>query len=261
MVATVNTEISQTRVFALGNYPTEFVRGSQTRLNVLASKPTPVRVFSSRVFALGAGRVNDPNIRAWTFTLDGHDFYVLRLGNRETLLYDVYSEQWCVWGSGTSDLWKAYTGSNWIDSASQSLVNGSAVIVGDDGNGSIYFLNPDGDTDDDSVFGASLPRSFIREAQGIVNQKGYDRMPCFGVQLLGSIGDTDNALLSNVTLSYSDDRGESYVDAGTIALTPGDTEDRLYWRSLGSIRSPGRLFKITDDGALKRIDSLDMDGE
>jgi hypothetical protein len=32
----------------------------------------------------------------------------------------------------------------------------------------------------------------------------------------------------------------------------------LSWYSLGQIQAPGRLFRITDDGAVARIDGMEM---
>jgi hypothetical protein len=61
-----------------------------------------------------------------------------------------------------------------------------------------------------------------------------------------------------VDLYVSDDRGQTYQDCGTINITPGDIDARLYWRSLGSMKAPGRIFKTVDYGALKRIDSMEM---
>lgn len=256
MVGTVSTEVSQARVFALGNYPTIEARVTQARLIGLAEPAAEVHLSQARVFGLGRGRVNDPRVRAWTYTLDGHDFYVLRLGNTETLVYDTYSEQWSVYGSNDTRLWKAYTGTNWLGGDLYGASFGSNVIVGDDGNGSIYFLDPDEDKDDDSVLGVELKRPFKREVQSQLVLKGYDLVSCFGVELEGSIGDLEVGSDTTVNLQYSDDRGNTYEDAGNILAPDNEYHTRLDWQSLGSMNVPGRLFKITDRGALKRIDSM-----
>ena len=86
--------------------------------------------------------------------------------------------------------------------------------------------------------------------------RGYDSTRVFEVQLLGSLGQTDGISDLEVELLYSDDRGDSYVSAGAITTQDDNYDIRASWRSLGSFRSPGRLFRIEDDGALKRIDSL-----
>ena len=80
-----------------------------------------------------------------------------------------------------------------------------------------------------------------------------------GVQLFGSIGSgLEDGM--EVSLEVSDDRGFTYTDMGAVSLDAGDYNARVHWRSLGSMSAPGRLFKITDEGALKRIDSAEMDG-
>jgi hypothetical protein len=193
--------------------------------------------------------------------LDGHDFYVLRLGNDGTLVYDVASEQWCVWGSDESQLWRAYNGTNWIEADNQASVFGSNVIVGDDGNGSLYFLNPLSDTDDDAVEGPVIQRPYKRIVQGQITTKGYSSKRVYDVVLEGSIGSATDANLVTVNLSFSDDRGNTYTDAGDITLTPDDYSVRAHWRSLGSMNMPGRLFRVTDRGSLRRIDYLDSNAE
>jgi hypothetical protein len=256
MVASVGVQASQARVFALVNYPSEAARASQSRIIGLAESATPVRASQARVFALAQGRVADPNVRVFTFTLDGHDFYVLRLGNTETLIYDTYSEQWYIWGSDDSSLWRTYSGCNWLGGERFASGFGSSVVVGDDGNGTLYFLNPDVDADDDAVLGAELPHPFTRVAQGQLITKGYAAKRCYSVELLGSIGQADTG---SVTLETSDDRGNTYVDHGAVEVSADDLAARIDWGSLGSMFAPGRLFRITDTGALKRIDSLDAD--
>jgi hypothetical protein len=204
------------------------------------------------------GRVDSPVIKAWTFTQDGHDFYVLRLGSSmPTLVYDAYSQQWSVYGTGMGDPWRAYTGRNW-QSGRKLALPWSDVVVGDDGTGALYFLSPDDDYDDDAVAGDQNLRPFRRELTGqIVVKPVYTSIPCYGVQLFGSIGSGTGTL--NVNLKVSDDRGFTYDDMGDIALDANDYNARANWLSLGSMVAPGRLFRITDDGAMKRVDAIEMD--
>lgn len=254
---------SQVYALAAAIWPAASVDVSQTiGLAAVASANT---ITSSQVFVLAActGRVADPRVRTWTYTLDGHDFYVIRLGNDETLVFDLSTGQWSTFASGEGALWRAYNGTNWLGADPISAGYGSNVVVGDDGNGALYFLDPDGDTDDDALLGADVQRSFERVAIGQVVTHGYNAQRCFGVTLLGSIGEqvADDANLRTVTLEVSDDGGHSYQDCGNLTVDAEQYSTRLNWRSLGSIRYPGRLFKITDYGALKRLDSLDVQDE
>src|SRR5690606_33812126 len=127
-------------------------------------------------------------------------------------------------------LWRAYDGCNWLGGYTQSSSYGSNIVVGDDGNGSIYFLNPDADTDDDAIAGEDIQRTFLRRASGQVVTKGYSKVRCYGVQLYGSIGQFDASTVPTVNLSYSDDRGQTYVDAGTYTFDPDDVDARAFWR-------------------------------
>ena len=112
-VSTAEVEVTQARTLGVANIPAEHIESTQARLVVpYNKKPEEIQVTQARTLAVVKGRVSDPRVRAWTFTIDGHDFYVLRLGNDETLVYDVYSEQWYVWGSSDTPLWRAYNGTN-----------------------------------------------------------------------------------------------------------------------------------------------------
>jgi hypothetical protein len=96
---------------------------------------------------LTAGRTANPKLRAWTFSLDGHDYYVLRLGDSLTLVYDVYSEQWMDWDAFGEIFWPVNIGFNWVggqgvtDAAGDTF--GSNVLVGDDTYPlALWFLDP-----------------------------------------------------------------------------------------------------------------------
>lgn len=258
-------DLLASQVFALtaAIWPADGVSVSQAHGLVAVAAANTITTSQAFVLAASTGRVADPNVRVWTYTLDGHDFVVFRLGNDETLVYDITTSQWSTFASGSGALWRAYNGTNWLGADPISAGYGSNIVVGDDGNGSLYFLDPDGDTDDDAIVGADTPRPFDRVAIGQVVTHGYNAQRCFGVTLLGSIGEqvSDDTDLRSVNLSVSDDSGHSYTDCGDLTVDAESYQTRLNWRSLGSVRYPGRLFKISDSGALKRIDSLDVQDE
>ena len=257
--ATSSEQLSQAFVLAVANFPTESIENSQDFVLVVTEGATPELCISQAwVTVVARGRIDDPQVRAWTFTLDGHDFYVLRLGNIETLVYDFATEQWYVYGSHASNIWRPYTGINWQGGNVVSAPFGSNVIVGDDGNGALYFLDPEGSFDDDALLGADTPREFDREVYGQVATRSFDSIPCYGVQLMGSIGEMAEASLTTVTLYTSDDQGHTYDSQGTVTVPNAGYDIRVEWWSLGSFSAPGRLFKITDTGTLHRIDYLEM---
>jgi hypothetical protein len=75
---------------------------------------------------------------------------------------------------------------------------------------------------------------------------------------MGSIGEMTEAALTTVTLYTSDDQGNTYDSQGAVAIPNAGYDTRVEWWSLGQFSAPGRLFKITDIGALHRIDYLEM---
>lgn len=254
--ASPQVEVSQAFVLSVANFPTESVELSQALVQTITGGSTDdVQLSQAYVTVVARGRVDDPSIRAWTFTLDGHDFYVLRLGNEETLVYDMLSEQWSVWITEQQGYWSVYTGTNWVGGNKFASTFGSNIVVGSDANGSIFFLDPNKPDDDAAVTGRN-PSSFRRRVTGQIPIRGYDSARVYEVQLLGSVSDLDPNAGADIELLYSDDRGDSYVSAGIITTVDQDFDIRANWRSLGSFRSPGRLFRVEDFGALKRIDSL-----
>ena len=256
---TPETQVAQAFVNAVVNFPTEEVQASQTFVNAVTADDTAhLYVSQGYVTVVCKGRIDDPKIRVWTYTLDGHDYYILRLGSEETLVYDTNTGEWFTWGSFSSDYWKAFQGINWRGADYLSPEYGSDIVVGDDSNGTLYFLNPEQYQDDDAVLGSESPRNFTRTIQGQALKRGYGSRRMYGLELLGSIGKMDVADLTDVTLSISKDRGETYTNMGTVSITNDDFDKRVNWRSLGSFSAPGVLFKIEDEGALVRIDNLTL---
>lgn len=201
--------------------------------------------------------------RCWTATLDGHDFYFLRVGDVETLVYDEHSQQWYVWGSGDTDLWNVKDGINWIGGNDLATGHGSNIVVGSDTTGTLFFLNPEGLDDASADVGSEETETFLREISAEYPVRGYNLTPCYGLELFGSVGDVPEVSAidpTNVTLEVSDNRGNTYTDCGTVSVPVQSYDTRVMWRSLGSMKGPGRLFRISDYGALHRIDYLEMMG-
>lgn len=244
---------SQANSLVVGIFPSEEGRASQFDAMIPIAAGMDAEVSQLCAMIVGGGRVAQPTIRVATFTLDEHDFYVLFLGRGDTLLYDLYSKRWTNWGSYAQSRWRHRAMVNWPGAVGISPA--AQIVAGDDTFGVLYFLDPEYAYDDHQETGPVNAAVFSRIAQGQVVHRGIDPANCFGVSLTGSFGD---AALTAVTLSYSDDAGRSYVDAGTLDIDPGDYAARAEWPSLGLVFSPGRLFKIEDEGALARIDSLDM---
>lgn len=250
--------VTQVNPLAVYNFPASTGYQSQDMINILAeSNPASLitQALSTVVYQI---RPDDPRVRCWTYSMDGHDFYILQLGENETLVYDVYSEQWMEWADRNVGIWNLSTGRNWIGGLVKSQQYGSNVIVGDNANGAIYFLDPEYIYDDGRWNDTTNTENntFTRYATGQIYISTRDYAPCWGVSLYGSIG--ENTETGTVTLRYSDDSGHTYISAGDISVPVGGYSNRLDWLSLGSMTYPGRLFRLEDTGAIARIDSLEF---
>lgn len=231
---------------------------TQAAVRTVAEPIPTVRVAQGLVRAIIKGGIENPRVRSWAYTLDGHDFYVLKLGTEEkTFVFDLSTQQWSHWASGDLPRWRTSIGLNWRASNRIAETYGSNVIAGDDNTGILWVLDPDYALDD-SVFDDTEPNTFPRVAMGQLPQRGRSAVPCFSVYLSASPGEVQTP--TSVTLSYSDDLGHNFANAGSFDITNGDYLQEFAWRSLGQIRAPGRLFKIADNG-LARVDSLDVNNE
>lgn len=265
------------------NFPTPFLRTSQmgalaaaksyaedtytsqASAFVAAANGEELRTSLAAVLVAGRGRVQNPKLRAWTFSLDGHDFYVLRLGILLTLVYDVYSEQWMDWDAFEELYWPVNIGINWVggvgllDDIGDARGWGSNVLIGDDTLGLLWFLDPERPYDEsfDGPLDPVQEKYFTRVTMGQVPITGRQVLPCYAAWLTTDMGDPAY-IGAGVTLEISDDAGKTFDNMGLVTVTPGDNSPEVSWYSLGQIQAPGRLFRITDDGAVARIDGLEM---
>ncbi len=258
-LATTPTEFVQTfSTAAVVNFPTTLVNSETLGVSVAVHRAATVQVTEYGITAVVRGRIQSPYALSWTFTLEGHDYYVINLYD-ETLVYDLSQQRWYVWGSlGTSN-WNLRYGLNWVQTSALSFDYGSNIVCGDDTTGAMFFLDPTKADDDSSLGVDGVSRAFERVVYGQYPIRGNTAVPCFGVQVSGSLGEVQDSSLTAINLYISDDQGESFVDCGTIDMTAGNYNQRLHWRSLGHMLQPGRLFKIVDWGGLHRIDGIDID--
>lgn len=260
---TGHVRTSQGRFLATINFPTNHTEISQAQFLATANIEGPIAVSEGVILAAVHGRIANPRVRAWTFTLDGHDFYVLRLGDSTTLIYDDVSKQWVDWYDGTEQVWALNAGTPWIGGNQLAHQYGSNVVVGDDSWGLLWFLDPrlpyDQHPASDNIR-QQMP--FPRIVTGQVVVRGRTAEPCYTIFVNGdNYGLEVTDFTPGVTLSYSDDQGKTYTDAETINVSI-DTENLPYeWHSLGSIYAPGRLFQINDNGVFARIDSMNMNDD
>lgn len=245
--------------FAAVAYPAEFINLTQSITQAYIKPNVTLRVSQQWVMVAVRGRVANRRIRAWTFSLDGHDFYVLRLDDSDTVVYDMTTGQWMRWSSPGYNFWRAWNGMNWQGLTDQTFVDGaqSQVVAGDDTFGLLWTIDPDKGYDDHPTQGDESPQAFTRVVVGGVPMRLRETQQVGAAYLTASVG-SPQITGADITLRTSDDYGKTWQDHGTITIDPGDYTQELSWRSIGLIRAPGRIFELSDDGASVRIDSLDV---
>lgn len=86
-------------------------------------------------------RASSSPMSAWTFGLDGHEYYVLNIGTEGTFVFDALTNAWAEFSSGSTAGWLAYVGNQ----------EGGDVSAGDEG-GNLYRVTPDAATDNGTAF-------------------------------------------------------------------------------------------------------------
>jgi hypothetical protein len=244
-----DAQVSQAFVLALVNRPTDFIEASQSLVLAHVDRVGPVRVSQAHVFAYVLGRPTFRRARAWAFTMDNHDFYVLRIGEVETLIFDLTTGQWAIWKTENRTTWRAHLGTNWLGLSRFNYFGGAEtqVVAGDDTYGVLWTLAPNIGVDD--------PPLSTQEPQE------FERVVTAGIPMFMRNSPRQNTLFltvqtgdplpagADITLFLSDDQGNTFYDAGTVTLEAGNFGQEVMWRSLGLIRQPGRIMEFRDKGA------------
>lgn len=187
------------------------------------------------------------DLRAWTFTLDGHTFYVLDLGAEGTFAYDTTTQQWARFiTEGYSGRWDVTNGIMW---------GKERIIGGDLENTKIWELTAAALTDQDDAI------EITHAITGGLQTRRRDKLPVSAVRVTGSVGDLGDATGATIALRFSDDNGHTWVGPFTVTLTQADYSGEIAYRSLGSFAAPGRIFELTDTSGPKRIDGVDAEIE
>lgn len=182
--------------------------------------------------------------RAWTFVLDGHTFYVLDLGQEGTFAYDIITQEWSQFTTSNLGNWNMINGVMW----------GQRIIAGDLSTSDIWELVPSAVKD--SLTGAATA-DIAHVVTGGLTVRNRTYYSVDSVRVTASWGQLQDVAGVNITLSYSDDFGQTFTNAPDVPLTEGAYTTEIVWRSLGSFTQPGRIFKISDTGGPLRIDAAD----
>lgn len=236
---------AQASLLALGLFVAQDVSAQQLPV-LLAGEHTQVANCSSApLLVLTLSNPDRRTLKSWTYDRDGHSFYVLKLGELGTIVFDVATQQWSEWSSKGQLTWRAVAGRNWE----------SVIVAGDDKTGQLWYLEPEQGFDEDGSGGVDL---IERVVTGFVPVRMRETLQCKAAYLTGSVGTPINADVK-IRLRTSDDGGRTWFDHGEVSPgNPGEFVFEVSWRSLGTISAPHRIFEISDSGAMVRIDGLDI---
>lgn len=221
------------------------VRASQVVALMSRSGAGNVTAQTSQVVELVAYKTGVPSInrsRAWTFTLDGHTFYVLALGEEGTYLYDQTTNEWCNFSTqGYEPQWNFANGTMW----QEGRIIGADLLTAD-----IWEMDPNATLDEGW-------RDIAHIVTGAIATRSRVFVGCDAVRVSASIGQQDEVNGAVMNLRYSDDQGQTWSDYFPVDLIADDFDGEIAYRSLGSFMAPGRIFELSDSGGLIRIDGAD----
>jgi hypothetical protein len=179
--------------------------------------------------------------RAWTYTQDGHTFYVLDLAAEGTWVYDLSSKQWSQFQTTGFGQWDFQAGIQW---------NVNRVVGGDLSTTDMWELVPSATQDHDGAL------DIVHLVTGGVQTRSRVFNSVEAVRLSGSTGTIGSPTSSVMNLRFSDDNGKTWSAYYPITVTAG-VEGEVEWRSLGAFDAPGRIFEVSDSGGMVRIDGCD----
>jgi len=169
------------------------------------------------------------------------------LGAQGTFLYDILTSQWtnfCTGAPATNGgpnvQWNFQNGHMW----------GVRIVGGDLATSDVWEMTPGAVFDNGAT-------EIGHVSTGGLAARSRVSISCDSFRITASFGLLDDVAGSTFNLRFSDDVEATWSPYFTIALTAGDYDNELAWRSLGSFAAPGRIFEISDSGGLIRIDGAD----
>lgn len=241
---------SQYGVYALVNFPSEALKASQVGIHTVeasegSSGLYEVNAHQYGVYVLCRGKTDRRDLRAWTFTQDDHDFWVLQLGDGRTLVFDKLTGQWVQWRSPDFAYWRGNDGVQW---------EGWNVCC-DSESGRLWIIDPEGRLDDDTTPITSI-------ISGKVGTRMRTNSQCHMAELTVSEGAPPTGIAEGavaISLRTTDDDGINYVSHGSVTGEAIGEDITVRWYGLGLMSAPGRVFEITDTGYARRVDGLNIE--
>jgi hypothetical protein len=185
----------------------------------------------------------ESRLRCWTYTLDGHTFYVLDLGVEGTWVWDLTSSEWANFFTTGFLQWDVANGTQW----------GNRVVGGSLNTTDVWELKAEASSDNDAAL------DIVHTVTGGLQMRTRGKLSVGALRVMtssnkiGAIAGT-----SSLDMRFSDDNGDTWSATYSVALTSSVTAEIAY-RSLGSFAAPGRIFELRDVGGPVRIDGADVE--
>lgn len=192
---------------------------------VYLAEAQPVRISTHTIEEqVRKSAVSD--LRAWSFSIDGHTLYCLTTGGG-TFVYDASSQIWSEFKSYERDYWRAYVGDQ----------GETFVVTGDRETGRLYRM--------DAQVSNDLGQPIERILTGGVPVSGPP-VRCDSFDLYISTGTAaDPNLYPKARIRWSDDM-ETYGDWEDVSIgRQGQYGIPVRLNRLGAMRYPGRLFEVS----------------
>lgn len=235
--------LHEAQTIAVGGRAAPFVRVQESDSVFVGDdqgRRTVVRVEEVNVVFVGALGVipEQPlEVNAFEYNIDGHIFYGLHVRDRGTFLFDAMSNQWAQWQSGDLPYWNAQFHVEWKgDFYAGSLIDNAMVRI-----------NPDSVLDDSF-------RTNLFQATGRLESKSRRWIKNPEAHLFGSVGLRGG----DIALRYSEDEGLTWSFDRVVNVAVGDRDMNVMFYDMGSVKSPGRIYQIEDEGTMRRIQTLQV---
>lgn len=216
------------------------------KCEVVQSFGTTPQIISDNGLAEQIRKSDPMALRAWTFSIDQHIYYVLSLSD-QTWIYDTTMKLWFNANSFELPYWRAHLGTD---------VSGDAYALDvQSGSNQVWKVNPDSLTD--------VGDPIIAVATAFHEMKS-GRDGCGNITIIASTGvglQTGQGSNPLVQMRWSDDQGKTFTDWRSASLgRVGQYETRVRWNRLGQIRAPGRYFQFRrSDPVVFRLSDVRMD--
>ena len=172
--------------------------------------------------------------RGWTYTQEGHKFYVLEV-DRGTFILDRSTGAWHRRKSYGSEYWRC---SGSVDAYGKTLLT-------DRTTGQLFEPSPDVYTEDGDPIVMEITLPTLEIGRQRVNMYSFEVTTETGV---GNDADDDPQIM----LQYSDDGGHNWSNELWRGLgAQGERRNRSVWRKLGQFRV--RQMKLTISAAVQRL--------